>query len=69
MRTGGHPDRSLDVQDTYLHRIINMSWLKVSLYLFWGFTSSRKVSWVGGGGGGDTVKIASAPGPDHLILN
>ena len=23
--------------------------------------------WVGGGG--DTVKIASAPGPDHLILN
>ena len=22
-----------------------------------------------GGGGGDTVKIASAPGPDHLILN
>ena len=21
------------------------------------------------GGGGDTVKIASAPGPDHLILN
>ena len=22
-----------------------------------------------GGGGGGTVKIASAPGPDHLILN
>ena len=22
-----------------------------------------------GGGGGDTVKITSAPGPDHLILN
>ena len=21
------------------------------------------------GGGGDTVKVASAPGPDHLILN
>ena len=23
----------------------------------------------GGGGGGGTVKITSAPGPDHLILN
>ena len=26
-------------------------------------------SFLGGGGGGDTVKITSAPGPDHLILN
>ena len=57
-----------DVQDTCLHSIIKMSWSEVSLYWFGGRICSRKVSgWLGGGG--DTVKIASAPGPDHLILN
>ena len=28
----------------------------------------KSLLWVGGGGGG-TVKITSAPGPDHVILN
>ena len=63
-RTGGHPDRGLDVQDTCLHSIIKMSWLEVSLYWLWVSISSRKALqwwWV--------VKITSAPGPDHLILN
>ena len=26
--------KSWDVQDTYLHSMINMSWLKANLYLF-----------------------------------
>ncbi len=36
-----------------------------------GFGSNwgQKKGWGGGGGGGGTVKITSAPGPDHLILN
>ena len=48
-RTGGYPDRSGDVQDTYLHSMIIVSWLEVSLYWFLGFICSRKVYWVVGG--------------------
>ncbi len=35
--------------------------------LVWGQDQLQKS--LVGGGGGDTVKIASTPGPDHLILN
>ena len=59
MRTGGHPDRSWDVQDTYLHGMINVSWLEVSLYWFWVLTCSRKVSWVVGGGWHSENNISS----------
>ena len=31
---------------TCLHHILKMSWLEVSLFWFWGFICSRKVSWV-----------------------
>ena len=65
-RTGCHPDRSWDVQDTCLHIFIKISCLEVSLYWFGVTICSRIVCWVGGGG---TVKITLAPGPDHLILD
>ena len=61
-RTRGHPDRSWDVQD-----MIKMSWLEVSLHWIGIIISPRKVSWVVVVGG--TVKITSAPGTDHPILN
>ena len=46
-----------------------LRWLEVIQYGFEVIRSQRKVSWVVVVVGGGTVKITSAPGPDHLILN
>ena len=59
-RTGCHPPRSLDVQDTCLHRMnkfcLAFVCLKCHFSLFHNVWS-------------DTVKITSAPGPGPLSLN
>ena len=57
-----------NVQDTCVHSIIKMSWVEVSLYWFCQYLHLLQKSLLVVVGGG-TVKIASAPGPDHLISN
>ena len=52
----------------HLHCMNKMSSLKANLYLFWVSIVLRKVCWLMVMVGG-TVKIASATGPDPLILN
>ena len=59
LRTGGHPDRKWDVQDTYLHILVVMAGSQSVLVLGHHLALEKFLSgWVVGGG---TVKIASTP--------